>query len=73
MLNVYRPEVEKMDNANIGYTKVTIDGRLEICHYQECNLGNLVTDAMIFSRVMDDLGGIYWTDAAIAFIQGGGK
>uniref|UniRef100_A0A1I8M8V3 5'-nucleotidase n=1 Tax=Musca domestica TaxID=7370 RepID=A0A1I8M8V3_MUSDO len=72
LLEVYRPEVAKLENNVVGHTKVFIDGRAEICHSRECNLGNLVTDAMIHARVLEDLGGTFWTDAAVAFVQGGG-
>uniref|UniRef100_A0A1I8NZM4 5'-nucleotidase n=1 Tax=Stomoxys calcitrans TaxID=35570 RepID=A0A1I8NZM4_STOCA len=72
LLEVYRPEVAKLENDVVGHTKVHIEGRPEICWTQECNLGNLVTDAIVHSRVLEDLGGTYWTDAAIAFVQGGG-
>ncbi|XP_075168073.1 protein 5NUC-like [Haematobia irritans] len=72
LLELYRPEVTKLENDVVGHTKVHIEGRPEICWTQECNLGNLVTDAIVHSRVLEDLGGTYWTDAAIAFVQGGG-
>lgn len=41
------------------------------CRADECNLGNLVTDAMIYANVILHKGP-YWTDAGIAFMQGGG-
>ncbi|XP_061392982.1 protein 5NUC-like [Musca vetustissima] len=72
LLEVYRPEVAKLENDVVGHTMVFIDGRAEVCHFRECNLGNLVTDAMVHARVLEDLGGTYWTDAAVAFVQAGG-
>ncbi|XP_073812053.1 protein 5NUC-like [Musca autumnalis] len=72
LLETYRPAVEALENDIVGHTKVHLEGRSEICRSEECNLGNLVADSMIHARVLDDLGGAYWTDAAIAFIQGGG-
>ncbi|XP_073811844.1 protein 5NUC-like [Musca autumnalis] len=72
LLEVYRPEVAKLENDVVGHSKVFIDGRREICNSRECNLGNLVADAMVHARVMEDLGGTYWTDAAVAFVQAGG-
>lgn len=73
LLEKYRPQVEELEGNIVGYTKVHLEGRSEICRSQECNLANLVTDSMIHARVLEDLGGAYWTDAAIAFVQGGGK
>lgn len=41
------------------------------CRRLECNLGNLVTDAMVHANALLHTGK-YWTDAGIAFMQGGG-
>lgn len=41
------------------------------CRAVECNLGNLVTDAMVHVNALQQTGK-YWTDAGIAFMQGGG-
>ncbi|KAH8304960.1 hypothetical protein KR018_005063, partial [Drosophila ironensis] len=67
----YRPGVEEFEKTIYGYTKVFLEGG-GICRMRECNLGNLVTDAMVFARVMEDKEGNYWTDAPIALMQGGG-
>ncbi|XP_022226966.2 protein 5NUC [Drosophila obscura] len=71
LLEVYRPNVTAMENSIVGYTKVYLEGG-GVCRMRECNLGNLITDAMIFARVLEDQGGEYWTDAPIALMQGGG-
>lgn len=41
------------------------------CRMVECNLGNLVTDAMVHSNAML-YSGQNWTDAGVALMQGGG-
>ncbi|XP_002092432.3 protein 5NUC isoform X2 [Drosophila yakuba] len=71
LLDEYRPKLEELENMILGYTKVFLEGG-NICRMRECNLGNLVTDAMIYSRVLENKGGEFWTDTAIAFMQGGG-
>ncbi|XP_034651381.1 protein 5NUC [Drosophila subobscura] len=71
LLEVYRPNVTAVENSIVGYTKVYLEGG-GVCRLRECNLGNLVTDAMIYARVLEDQGGEYWTDAPIALMQGGG-
>lgn len=71
-LNVYRPGILELQNKVVGYTKVLLDG--STCRREECNLGNLIADAMVNEYALtykDDNN--YWTDAAIAFIQGGGN
>ncbi|KAH8309373.1 hypothetical protein KR059_008760 [Drosophila kikkawai] len=70
LLAEYRPGLEELENTILGYTKVFLEGG-NICRMRECNLGNMITDAMIYTRVVEDQGGDYWTDASIALIQGG--
>lgn len=41
------------------------------CRAAECNLGNLVTDAIVHANAML-YKGQHWTDAGIALMQGGG-
>lgn len=71
LLDEYRPKLDELENTVLGYTKVFLEGG-NICRMRECNLSNLVTDAMIYSRVLENKGGEFWTDTAIAFMQGGG-
>ncbi|XP_017125485.1 protein 5NUC [Drosophila elegans] len=72
LLEEYRPNVTRLEKSVTGHTKVYLEGRKEFCRAKECNLGNLVADAMVFSRVMENQGGDFWTDAAISIMQGGG-
>ncbi|KAH8297418.1 hypothetical protein KR044_011477, partial [Drosophila immigrans] len=71
LLDVYRPNITALEQTIVGYTKVTLEGG-NICRLRECNLGNLVADSMVHTRVLEDKAGDYWTDAPIALIQGGG-
>ncbi|XP_060656295.1 protein 5NUC-like isoform X1 [Drosophila nasuta] len=71
LLDVYRPNITHLEQTIVGYTKVTLEGG-NICRLRECNLGNLVADSMVHTRVLEDKAGDYWTDASIALIQGGG-
>lgn len=61
-----------LGNKIVGYTKVHLEGE-RTCRRKECNLGNLIADSMVNARVLENKGGEYWTDAAIALIMGGGK
>lgn len=49
--------------------KVILDGD---CRFNECNFGNLFTDAMVFENALKFTGDSGWTDASIAIMQGGG-
>lgn len=65
----YRKDVLNITEEVIGITSVELDGLS--CQNKECNLGNLIADAMVY-RYATDYEGKYWTDAPIAVIQGGG-
>lgn len=63
-----------IDNTSltvIGQTRVLLEGDSKVCRRRECNLGNLITDAMIDYNVGEYGGKAGWTDAAIAFQNGG--
>ncbi|EDW29319.1 GL18478 [Drosophila persimilis] len=72
LLEVYRPSVINLEKAVVGHSKVHLEGSKQVCRDRECNLGNMLTDAMVFSRVREEQGGDYWTDAAIAIMNAGG-
>ncbi|KAL5284335.1 hypothetical protein ACFFRR_006554 [Megaselia abdita] len=58
----------------IGYSNVQMDGINE-CKKGECNLGNLIMDAIVYDRVKsisENRDYPYFTDATIAFINAGG-
>ncbi|XP_071052106.1 snake venom 5'-nucleotidase-like [Onthophagus taurus] len=69
LLNIYRPGVESLLNEAIGKSRVYLQGGL-FCRRLECNLGNLLTDAMILYKA-DLNNGPFWTDTPIAVINGG--
>lgn len=69
IINKYRNSLYNITEEVVGYTTVLLDGAS--CSRRECNLGNLITDAMVFRYAMDYTGE-HWTDAPIAIIQAGG-
>ncbi|EDV55611.1 protein 5NUC isoform X2 [Drosophila erecta] len=72
LLEVFRPNVTMLEKSVVGKTKVYLEGSKAVCRAEECNLGNLIADAMVATRLLEDEGGYFWTDAAIALMQGGG-
>lgn len=46
-LDKWRPEIESIKTKIVGSTKVFLNGDSKFCRREECNLGNLITDAMI--------------------------
>lgn len=60
-------EVDEKFNFVIGRSLVPLDASENICRVSECNIGNLITDAMVdYVRVLDR-----WKNLLIAFINGG--
>ncbi|XP_043287482.1 protein 5NUC-like [Venturia canescens] len=70
-LEKWRAPVTTLENTIVGKTKVFLDGQWNSCRKQECNLGNLITDAMIDYNLKHFNGSDAWTDAAIAIHESG--
>lgn len=75
VLDLYRPNITALEKMFVGSTMVKLEGSATVCRRQECNLGNLIADSMVYARALElkEPTPGTWTDAAIAFIQGGGK
>jgi 5'-nucleotidase len=69
VVNRYSGDVKKITEFVVGTTSVILDGIS--CRLRECNMGNLITDAMVF-KYASEYKGLGWTDAPIAIMQGGG-
>ncbi|KAK0095135.1 hypothetical protein PV326_009160 [Microctonus aethiopoides] len=70
-LDKWRPAVVNLTETIVGSTKVLLDGDSKHCRAGECNLGNLITDAMIDYNVRDYISKNGWTDAAISIHNSG--
>nr|XP_022291712.1 5'-nucleotidase-like [Crassostrea virginica] len=55
----------------VGFSAVYLEGDSKVCRLMECNLGNLITDAMIAFHTQKPTNGS-WGDAAIAILNSGG-
>lgn len=70
LLDKYRGKIDALEMKYLGKTKVMLDNN---CRQQECNLGNLITDAMVYANTMRHQSiSEVWTDATIAFLNSGG-
>lgn len=67
-----RGAVDNISLSIVGKTRVLLEGDSKVCRRRECNLGNLITDAMIDYNAGEYANENSWTDAAIAFQHGGG-
>ncbi|XP_015125991.1 protein 5NUC [Diachasma alloeum] len=70
-LEQWRPAIQALQNQTVGYTKVFLDGDAKNCRRKECNLGNLIVDAMVEYNAMEYGKGQGWTDAPIAIHSSG--
>lgn len=68
MLKVYEQSVDEVANEVVGSTTINLDS--QHCNTKECNLGNLITDAMVYHYAAQ-YDGEHWTDAPIALLQAG--
>ncbi|KMQ96284.1 protein 5nuc [Lasius niger] len=66
-----RGPIDDMEQKVIGKTRVLIDGDSKNCRRQECNMGNLICDAMLDYYAGEYLNKDGWTDAAIAIQNSG--
>ncbi|KAM6906192.1 5'-nucleotidase [Lycodopsis pacificus] len=55
----------------LGNTLVFLNGSAEECRFRECNLGNLICDAMIDSSIGDS-DGLHWNHVSACILNGGG-
>ncbi|XP_067416836.1 5'-nucleotidase isoform X2 [Emydura macquarii macquarii] len=75
---VVRAEVDKwkiqLNNYSaheIGKTLVYLNGTSQACRFQECNLGNLICDAMIYNNLKHQDENT-WNHVSMCIINGGG-
>ncbi|XP_047032316.1 protein 5NUC-like isoform X2 [Helicoverpa zea] len=69
IVNKYRESILNITETVLGHTSVILDN--DRCHQDECNLGNMIADAMVY-RYASDHTGEHWTDAPIAVLGGCG-
>ncbi|XP_059178709.1 snake venom 5'-nucleotidase-like isoform X3 [Physella acuta] len=70
LINTYLPQVEVFKKTVVGETYVLLKADRQLCRVAECNMGNVIADAMIHHNLRH-LNGT-WTDVGMAMINGGG-
>ncbi|EFN81717.1 Protein 5NUC [Harpegnathos saltator] len=66
-----RKPIDDLTTKEVGKTRVLLDGDSKNCRRKECNLGNLICDALIDYYASLYLAKDGWTDAAIAVQNSG--
>ena len=62
----------KVEKEIVGDTLVTLDGLLQRCGSGECNMGNLITDAMVWEWARNSTSTDGWTEVTMAMMNAGG-
>ncbi|KAL2740481.1 protein 5NUC-like [Vespula squamosa] len=70
-LDRLRPAIDNISTTEVGKTRVLLNGDSKTCRREECNLGNLITDAIIDYNAQEYFIKGKWTDAAIAVQNSG--
>ncbi|XP_071831452.1 snake venom 5'-nucleotidase-like isoform X2 [Apostichopus japonicus] len=70
-INEFAVPVNEFTQTTVGETYVLLQGDKITCRSKECNMGNMVTDAMLEDLVMFQ-SEESWSDVAISIINGGG-
>ncbi|XP_060080242.1 snake venom 5'-nucleotidase-like [Ylistrum balloti] len=51
LLDIYRPEIIAFQNKVAGRSLVRMEGDRLVCRRQECNMGNMIADAMVYQNL----------------------
>ncbi|XP_077260302.1 protein 5NUC isoform X2 [Temnothorax americanus] len=71
MINEKKGPIDQLQQQVIGKTRVLLDGDSKNCRRRECNMGNLICDALLDYYAGEYLNKDGWTDAAIAVQNSG--
>ncbi|XP_059178706.1 snake venom 5'-nucleotidase-like isoform X1 [Physella acuta] len=70
LINTYLPQVNAFKKTVVGESYVFLSTDKQVCRRAECNIGNVITDAMIQHNLRHSNG--TWSDVAMAMVNGGG-
>ncbi|KAI4793098.1 hypothetical protein KUCAC02_032932 [Chaenocephalus aceratus] len=67
----WKKSLANFSSQVVGQTQVFLNGSAEECRFRECNLGNLICDAMIDNNIRFS-DGLQWNHVSACIINGGG-
>ncbi|XP_034847156.1 5'-nucleotidase isoform X2 [Mirounga angustirostris] len=70
-INKWRIKLDNYSTQELGKTIVYLDGSTQSCRFKECNMGNLICDAMINNNIRhpDE---VSWNHVSMCILNGGG-
>ncbi|XP_022606637.1 5'-nucleotidase-like [Seriola dumerili] len=66
----WKKDLAKYSSQYVGKTLVYLNGSFEECRFRECNLGNLICDAMIYNNIKDS-NEQQWNHVGICMLNSG--
>ncbi|XP_040284657.1 5'-nucleotidase [Bufo bufo] len=70
-INKWREKINNFSSEVIGKTLVFLNGSSLECRFRECNLGNLICDAMIYNNIRNP-DEVRWNHVSLCIMNGGG-
>ncbi|XP_036269797.1 5'-nucleotidase [Pipistrellus kuhlii] len=70
-INRWRVKLDNYSSQELGETVVYLNGSNEACRFEECNMGNLICDAMIDNNIRH-LDKTSWNHVSMCILNGGG-
>ncbi|XP_027459238.2 5'-nucleotidase [Zalophus californianus] len=69
-INKWRIKLDNYSTQELGKTVVYLDGSTQSCRFKECNMGNLICDAMINNNIRhpDE---VSWNHVSMCILNGG--
>ncbi|XP_021509531.1 5'-nucleotidase isoform X1 [Meriones unguiculatus] len=69
-INQWRIKLDNYSTQELGRTIVYLDGSTQTCRFRECNMGNLICDAMINNNLRhpDEM---FWNHVSMCILNGG--
>ncbi|MBW03841.1 5'-nucleotidase, partial [Eschrichtius robustus] len=70
-INKWRIKLDNYSSQELGKTVVYLDGTTQSCRFRECNMGNLICDAVINNNLRhpDEMS---WNHVSMCILNGGG-
>ncbi|XP_007077001.2 5'-nucleotidase [Panthera tigris] len=70
-INKWRIKLDSFSTQELGKTIVYLDGSTQSCRFKECNMGNLICDAMINNNIRHS-DEVSWNHVSMCILNGGG-
>uniref|UniRef100_I3J6T5 5'-nucleotidase n=1 Tax=Oreochromis niloticus TaxID=8128 RepID=I3J6T5_ORENI len=70
-VNKWKTDLAQYSTKYVGQTLVYLNGSFEECRFRECNLGNLICDAMVYHNMRHSTGE-QWNHVSLCMLNSGG-